>query len=156
MSKIFEIYLSESAGTPMKKVELAQLEAGKGMVGDRYYSEVGTFSKKLAGLPDKELTFIELEQVDSFNQQYGFNFTYGDFRRNIITQGVNLNQLEGKLFTLGGISLRGVRLCEPCAHLANILVPEIMPALVHKTGLRAQIIESGVIKPGDALIVQKG
>lgn len=156
MSKIFEIYLSESAGTPMKKVELAQLEAGKGMVGDRYHSQVGTFSKKLAGLPDKELTLIELEQVDSFNQQYGFNFTYGDFRRNIITQGANLNHLEGKLFTLGGICLRGVRLCEPCAHLANILVPEIMPALVHKTGLRAQIIESGVIKPGDALVVQKG
>jgi len=154
MSKIFEIYLSDAAGRPMKKVKLAQLEAGKGMVGDRYYNEKGTFSKKLAGLPDKELTLIELEQVDSFNQQYGFNFTCGDFRRNIVTQGVNLNQLEGKLFTLGGIRLRGVRLCEPCAHLANIMVPEIMPALVHKTGLRAQIVESCIIKLGDTLAVQ--
>ncbi len=153
MSKVVEIYISELGAASMRKIELAQLKAGKGIVGDRYYSDKGTFSEKLAGLPDKELTLIESEEIDFFNKEYGFNFSYGDFRRNIVTKGIKLNQLEGKEFTIGGIRLRGIRLCEPCAHLANILVSEIMPALVHKTGLRAQIIDSGNIQTGDVLAV---
>ena len=149
MSKVVGLYIAESGSSPMQKIENAQLEAGKGIVGDRYYKECGTFSEKLAGLPDKELTLIESEKIDDFNKEHGFSFSYGDFRRNIVTKGIALNQLEGKEFTLGRIRLRGVRLCEPCAHLASLLVPEIMPSLVHKTGLRAQIIDSGTIQVGD-------
>jgi len=151
MSKVLELYIAESASEPMQSIGLVQLEAGKGIVGDRYYSEQGTFSERLAGLPDKELTLIESEEVEAFNREQGFSFGYGEFRRNIVTQGVRLNELEGKEFTLGGVRLKGIRLCEPCAHLANILVPEIMPALVHKTGLRAQILSSGDVQLGDSL-----
>lgn len=153
MSTVLEIYISKVAESPMQAIDLAELEPGKGIVGDRYHSEAGTFSQKLAGLPDKELTLIESEKVDTFNTECNFSFTYGDFRRNIITEGVSLNELEGKEFTIGEVKLRGIRLCEPCAHLANLLVPEIMPVLVHKTGLRAQILNGGKIKVGDRLEV---
>ena len=151
MGKVLEIYIAERSGVPMQSIEQAQLEAGKGIVGDRYYSGQGTFSERLAGLPDVELTLIESEEVDAFNREQGFDFSCGDFRRNIVTQGVRLNELEGCEFTLGGIRLRGVRLCEPCAHLAGILTDAIMPALVHKTGLRAEIISSGNVQLGDTL-----
>jgi len=151
MSKVLAIYTAKSAAVPMQSIEQAQLEAGRGMVGDRYYCEQGTFSERLAGLPDKELTLIESEAVDAFNREQGFEFNYGDFRRNIVTQGVRLNELEGREFSLGGVRLRGVRLCEPCAHLADILTDAIMPALVHKTGLRAEIISSGNVQLGDPL-----
>lgn len=135
-----------------RAIKVAELVAGKGIVGDRYYNETGTFSKKLAGLPDKELTLIESEEIDAFNQEFNFNLTYGDFRRNIVTAGVKLNELEGKDFMIGNVRLRGVRSCEPCAHLANLLVPDIMPSLVHKAGLRAQIITSGSVSTGDSLV----
>lgn len=151
MSTILEIYICETNSSSMLKKEQAELEAGKGIIGDRYYNDMGTFSEKLAGLPDKELTLIESEEIENFNIEHGFNFNFGDFRRNIVTKGIRLNQLEGKQFMLGGVRVRGVRLCEPCAHLASILVPDIVPALAHKAGLRAQIISSGTVRPGDQL-----
>ena len=153
MSNVLEIHIAKSGASTPQKMEVAELVAGKGIVGDRYYNETGTFSKKLAGLPDKELTLIESEEIDSFNKEFGFNFTYGDFRRNIVTQGIRLNHLAGKEFMLGDIRLKGIRLCEPCAHLANLLVSEIMPSLVHKTGLRAQIITSGSISVGECIAI---
>ena len=137
----------------MLKMDQVELVAGKGIIGDRYYSETGTFSEKLAGLPDKELTLIESEEIENFNKEFKISFTFGDFRRNIVTHEIRLNELEGQEFMLGKVRLRGIRLCEPCAHLANILVPEIMPSLVHKTGLRAQIISNGVIMVGDEIAV---
>ena len=149
MSKVLEIYIAESGASNPKKIEVAELVSGRGVIGDRYFNETGTFSEKLAGLPDKELTLIESEEIDIFNKEFNFNFSYGDFRRNIVTTGVKLNDLEGKEFMLGSVRLLGVRLCEPCAHLANLLVPEIMPSLVHKTGLRAQIITSGSVSVGN-------
>jgi len=153
LSKVLEIYIAKTAKDPMQKMDSVELEAGQGIVGDRYHSETGTFSQKLAGLPDKELTLIESEKIDEFNREYGFNFNYGDFRRNIVTKGIALNDLPGKTFNLGGIRFRGVRLCEPCAYLANLLAPEVMSALVHKTGLRAQILDSGIIQAGDHLAI---
>ncbi len=145
MSKVLELYIAEAGEAPMQSVGSIVLEAGKGIVGDRYYNNCGTFSEKLAGLPDKELTLIESEKVDDFNKEYGFSFDYGDFRRNIVTEGVDLNSLVGKEFSIGGVRLRGIRLCEPCAHLSGVLVPELMPAMVHKAGLRAQVLGDGQV-----------
>ena len=134
MSKVVEIHIAHSCESSMQKVNSADLEAGKGIVGDRYYSDTGTYSQKLAGLPDKELTLVESEKVDAFNTESGFSFSYGDFRRNIVTEGVSLNELEGKEFTIGDVRLRGIRLCEPCAYLAKKLVHEILAGQVHKAG----------------------
>ncbi len=151
MSKVVSLYISEAGSAPMIERNQVELEAGKGVVGDRYYNANGTFSEKLAGLPDVELTLIESEEVDLFNKEHGHSFSAGDFRRNIVTEGVRLNDLEGKEFQIGGVRLRGVRLCEPCAHLAGILTSDIISAMVHKTGLRAQIISGGNVSVGDAL-----
>lgn len=153
MSKVIALNIAGSANTIMTGLDRIELVAGKGVVGDRYYKETGTFSEILSGLPDKELTLIESEKIDAFNEEFGFSYTYGDFRRNIVTQGISLNDLAGKAITIAGVRLYGVRLCEPCAHLAGLLTSEIMPALVHKTGLRAQIVKSGFIQIGDKLQV---
>ena len=135
----------------MQQVTTAELEAGKGIVGDRYHEEGGTFSKKLHGLPDKELTLIESEFIDAFNGEFDKSFGYGDFRRNVITRGIRLNDLVGKEFNIGKLRLRGIRLCEPCSHLASLLVPEVVPGLLHKAGLRAQVLEGGTLSVGDEL-----
>jgi hypothetical protein len=72
MSSVVEIYIAEQAGTPMLKRQEVQLEKGKGIIGDRYANDCGTFSEKLAGLPDKEITLIESEMVTAFNSEQGF------------------------------------------------------------------------------------
>lgn len=146
MSQIIEIHICTRGGSAMQRVQSAELIAHKGIKGDRYFKETGTFSEKLAGLPDKELTLIEAEQIQAFNKAHGLNFTYGDFRRNLITEGVDLNSLVGKEFMLGNIRLKGVRLCEPCSHLASILVPEVVSSLAHKSGLRVTILDDGKIQ----------
>lgn len=142
---VVDILITDSAGKPLESQQQAELVAGQGVVGDRYFLKTGTFSEKLAGLPDAELTLIEREEIDTFNEKTKLGYSYADFRRNIVTQGVRLNDLVGKTFFVGDVELEGIRLCEPCAHLANLLSNEIMQHMVHKTGLRARVKSSGNI-----------
>ena len=88
------IYIAANGGAPMQAVEDADLVAGQGIVGDRYYGDSGTFSKKLKDLPDKELTLIESEQIDQFNTARGLSLDYGAFRRNIVTRGIHLHTVS--------------------------------------------------------------
>lgn len=153
MGKITAIYISPAAAAPVQSLAEAHLEAGRGIVGDRYYAECGTFSKKLGDSPDREVTLIELEQVDEFNRTTGMKLEPGALRRNIVTKGVDLNALVGVRFTVGDVTLEGIRLCEPCEHIARLVAPELLTGMVHKAGLRAGIIRGGIIRPGDSLQV---
>jgi len=148
VGKILNIYIAHRGGAVMKRIETADLHASKGILGDRYFSELGYHSKKNGLVVSKAITLIESEEIDHFNRAYGFNFDYADFRRNIITQGIRLNQFEGEEFMLGDIRLRGVELCEPCVHLAKLLAPEAVSKMVHRAGLRAHVIDSGSVACG--------
>ncbi len=139
----------------MTSVDEASLEAGKGLVGDRYYRETGTFSDKLKGKRDSEITLIESEEVDRFSREQGLTFEPGDFRRNIVTRNVRLQDLIGHRFKIGDVILEGIRLCEPCAHLAKIVTPNVLPGLVHRAGLRACVTSGGAIGPGDSVNLPK-
>ena len=145
------IYIATGGAAPMQALTNAELVAGRGIAGDRYFADAGTFSAKLKGLPDSELTLIESEQVDQFNAAHGSSLEYGAFRRNIITAGIRLADLIGREFSIGAVRLRGIRQCEPCAHLAQLLGPEVLRDMVHRAGLRAAILTSGQIKPGDSI-----
>lgn len=148
---IREILVSPAGAAPMQGVAEAHLVAGRGIDGDRYASDTGTFSHKSKGTPDKEVTLIESEEVDAFNKQTLFGYPYAAFRRNLVTSGIRLNDLAGKEFTVGSVRLRGIRLCEPCATLAGQLGQEVVKQMVHKCGLRAEVLQSGTIKPGDSV-----
>ncbi|MCG8668110.1 MAG: MOSC domain-containing protein [Pseudomonadales bacterium] len=148
---IEEIFIAQLAGQELIAQQSAQLVAGKGIVGDRYYLGEGTFSERLKGLPDVEVTLIEKEEVDAFNIVAQRSLEAKDFRRNIVTKGYRLNDLVDRTFLIGNVTLKGIRLCEPCAHLAGILGNDIMDHMIHKAGLRAQIVTSGDIAPGDKI-----
>jgi len=151
--KITAIYLAPEAGAPMQSVSLADFEPGRGIKGDRYHVQGGTFSEKLLakGLNDWEATLIETEAIDAFNNSVGLDIGYGHFRRNIVTQGVSLNALVGQRFRVGKVVLEGIRLCEPCTHLAALVSESVLPALVGHGGLRARIVEGGSVSPGDSI-----
>ena len=134
----------------MEALRSVRAVPGKGLEGDRYFEGIGTFSLH-PPKPDYELTLIENEKIEAFARESGLPFTSHHARRNIITEGVELNSLVGKEFRIGAVLVRGIRLCEPCSYLAKATYPGILEGLVHKGGLRAQILSEGTIFVGDAL-----
>jgi MOSC domain-containing protein YiiM len=129
----------------------AQVEAvsGRGLVGDRYYQREGTFYKKDS--PDREVTLIEIEAIEALNGESKIHLEPGKARRNLVTRGVPLNHLVDRTFTIGDVVLRGIRLCEPCSHLEALTRKGIQEGLRHRGGLRAQILQSGVLTTGDRI-----
>ena len=131
----------------MKTVDEARAEAGRGLEGDRYFKGTGTFWKPE---PDRELTLIEIEAIEEFARNSGIELDSSEGRRNLVTRGVSLNDLVGREFQVGGVRLRGIRLCEPCSHLARLTGhKEIVRGMRHRGGLRAQILTDGLIRVGD-------
>jgi MOSC domain-containing protein YiiM len=150
MPSVSEILIAESPSAPMTRRLEVRAVAGQGLEGDRYFYGHGTFSPT-PQKADFELTLIERERIEAFAQETGLPFTAAQARRNLVTEGVDLNALVGKEFLVGSVRIRGIRLCEPCSHLAKISFGETLKGLVHKAGLRAQILSGGVIREGDSI-----
>jgi RimJ/RimL family protein N-acetyltransferase len=148
---VVAIYAAASGSVPMQPVARAELERGRGIRGDRYHARTGTFSKMAATRADQEITLIESEEIDAFSRSTGLALHYGAPRRNIVTRGIRLNELVGARFSVGDALLEGIRLCEPCAHLAALVSEKVLPGLVHRAGLRAKILQSGIVEPGDSV-----
>jgi MOSC domain-containing protein YiiM len=150
---VTSLFIAPASGAPMTAIETAALEAGRGIVGDRYHQGSGTYSDKLhvKGADDWQITLVESEELDLFIAAEGLDLEHGSFRRNVVTAGVRLNPLVGRRFIVAGVELEGLRLCEPCAYLANLLTDKLMPAMVGRSGLRARILTSGKISVGELI-----
>jgi MOSC domain-containing protein YiiM len=151
MNSVLEaIYISPSAGTLPHSVQHVQVLAGRGLEGDRYARGCGTFS---ANSGQRDVTFIEAEALEQFVRDYGHPLDAAQSRRNLLTRGVRLNDLVGRDFFVGRIPMRGLRLCEPCTHLARLTSAPVLPGLVHRGGLYAQILQDGELTVGDSISV---
>jgi MOSC domain-containing protein YiiM len=142
---VVSINIAPAAEAPMQSVSEVRAIPGQGLEGDRYFDHKGTFSKPQ---PDRELTLIEVEAIEAMKSELGVDFGLGDSRRNVVTRGVPLNHLVGREFWIGDVKARGLRLCEPCGHLARLSHEKVLPGLVHRGGLRAQILTEGMIRVG--------
>jgi MOSC domain-containing protein YiiM len=123
--------------------------AGKGLEGDRYFNQVGTYSNRPG--TGREVTLIEIEAIEALKRDYDIGLRPGESRRNIVTRGVPLNHLLGREFKVGEVRLRGARLCEPCSHLQKLTQQGVMRGLIHRGGLRAEILTGGVIRVDDVI-----
>ena len=144
--KIVSILISPVKGQSMQSINKAHAVPGKGLEGDRYFNQMGTYSEKPGD--GRQLTLIEIEVFEALKEQ-GITITHSDARRNLVTSGVPLNDLVGKEFKVGEVTLKGIRLCEPCDYLARLTTPEVLTKLVHRGGLRADILNEGIIHVGD-------
>ena len=145
--KIVNLFISPDTKSTMQEVNQMILEKEKGIFGDRYYNQEGTFSNKGKTEPDRDVTLIEIEKINEFNDNFNQNITAEDFRRNIVVSNCDLNSLVDKEFQIGNVVLKGIRLCEPCKYLAEKLDNEkVLTKMIHKSGLRAQIIKGGSIE----------
>ena len=150
--RIEAIAIAHEAEAPMVRVDRAMARAGRGLEGDRYCDQRGTFSNVHGRGYD--LTLIEAEALDVLELPAG-QLAPEEARRNVVTRGVDLNALVGKPFRIGAVQCLGQRLCEPCAHLERLTTkagkPGTLRALIHKGGLRADVLSDGEIRVGDEI-----
>ncbi|HUG87082.1 MAG TPA: hypothetical protein VMM13_21110 [Euzebya sp.] len=135
---------------PMQVVSHARALAGRGLEGDRYAEGAGTFSPRGAHRPGYELTLIAAEVVEGLTMRDA-SLDFASTRRNVLTRGIDVNALVGRDFTIGDVRCRGLRLAEPCAHLERLHGPGLLRPLIHRGGLRADILSDGPISQGTAI-----
>jgi MOSC domain-containing protein YiiM len=150
--RVHGIQITATSGAPMESVERVRAFAGRGLEGDRYHTGVGEWSDKPGG--GRGVTLVSAEAIEAANAEHpGLDVEPRDTRRNVTVRGLDLNDLVGREFLIGDVRCVGVRLAEPCAYLQGLLGKPILPALVHRAGLRADILTDGVIAIGDAIVV---
>ncbi len=146
--KIAFIQIAPTAGERLVSVQEVRAVAGEGLDGDRYFKKIGTFSNTPG--TGRHLTLVELESIEALKRDLGIDLEPTETRRNIVTRDVPLNHLVGQEFKLGReVVVKGMRLCEPCDHLEKLTVKGVSEGLLHRAGLRAEIIKVGTIRVGD-------
>ena len=144
MSKVIKIGISLVAGDKITEVDSVEAVAGKGLKSDRFYKNDN--NKK------SQKNIIEKENIDDLNKLTNSYIPYQNFRRNIITEGVKLNNLLNKEIMIGNVKLKAHDLCQPCKYLQDILKKEnLVKYLLNKGGLRCEILTSGKISVGDVI-----
>ena len=153
--KVLGIYTAPASREPMVSHQEVRVVPGKGIEGDRYFIGNATYSDR-AG-PHREVTLIERESLDALEREYGYRLEPELSRRNLLVSGVPLNHLIDRDFTIGAVRLRGLLLCEPCANLAETSgQAHIINHLMHRGGLRAEILTEGNIRVGEAVLPSGG
>ena len=146
MPKVFKIGITKSKNQKIQEVEEINVLAGEGIIGDRYFDE-STEDRN-------QLTLIESENIDYYNEKFNLKIPYLNFRRNIVTKDIKLNDLIGKKIIIGKTKIKGIDLCRPCKSLQkNLGQDNIIKEFLRKGGLRCEILTSANIKVGDEIKV---
>ena len=144
MSKIIKIRITKNNNKKINEVNLIDLIAGKGVIGDRHFKDYND--------PYNHLSIIESKNIDEYNKKYNLNIPYLDFRRNIITRGIELNNLIDKKIIIKKIQLDVINLCRPCRHLSEKLGENnIIKEFLRKGGIKCEILNDGKISTGDQI-----
>ena len=146
MPEVYKLGISTEHNQSINEVNSINVLANQGIVGDRHFKEFND--------PYNQLSLIESENIDYYNIKYSLNIPYINFRRNIVTKGIQLNDLVGKKILVGNVELEGIDLCRPCRHLTEVLGQDnIIKEFLRRGGLRCQILSSSRIKIGDQIKV---
>ena len=149
VGRVEEIAIAAKATAPMRRLERVEAIAGAGLSGDRYAAGAGTFSTK--GGSGRDLTLVDGAALDALISE-GTLSAPSEARRNLVVRGIDLDGLIGRRFRVGTAECRGARRCEPCAHLERLTRPGVLRGLVHRGGLRADVLGDGAISVGDEVV----
>ncbi|MGY1634057.1 MOSC domain-containing protein [Geodermatophilus sp. SYSU D01186] len=139
--------VAPAAEAPMQLLTVARARAGRGLEGDRYAAGAGTFSPRAGRRPGYDLTLMAAEVLDEFAAA-GRSPDFAGTRRNVLTRGLDVNALVGRRFRIGDVLCEGRRPCEPCVHLDRLSGPGVLRPLIHRGGLRADVLTDGEIRLG--------
>jgi MOSC domain-containing protein YiiM len=147
--RVEAIHIGAEATKPLAAVAAVRAVPGRGLEGDRYFKQAGTYSRHPGS--GREVTLIEAEAIEALARETGIVLEPGASRRNIVTRSVPLNDLVSVRFRVGEVLLEGTRYCEPCRHLERLTRKGVMAGLLHRGGLRTVIVEGGTIRVGDPI-----
>jgi MOSC domain-containing protein YiiM len=147
--RLVAIYTTTTGGEPMDGHDERRAIAGVGLEGDRYANQTGEFSEREGS--GREVTLIAREAIAAANEK-GVTIAEHETRRNLVTEGVDLDHLIGKTFAVGAAVLIGVRDCPPCAYLEELTRPGVKAALKGGGGLRADVVRDGTLRVGDEIV----
>jgi MOSC domain-containing protein YiiM len=155
---VVSIHIAPEAAATMQSIVEVRALLGRGLEGDRYFAGTGYYSKTPSH-GGREVTLIETETIEALfrgalnarGERLGIKLTAADTRRNIATSAVPLNHLVDREFIVGCVIMCGTRLCEPCKYLEDLTQRGVMSGLIHRGGLRALILNEGVIHVGDTV-----
>lgn len=142
------IHIADRPGAPVRPLSSVAATPRGGLAGDRNAKPPGAAYESSDSC---DLTLIEAEKLEELEREHGIELAPGESRRNITTRGIRLNDLVGREFWVGDVLARGVELCEPCSHLQSLLGKPIIKPLIHKAGLRADVLSGGTISIGDSV-----
>jgi|TARA_B100000959_G_scaffold117972_1_gene123929 MOSC domain-containing protein YiiM len=146
MPKVIRLGIAKNKNQKIQEVEKIELLSGKGIVGNRHFHENNDARC--------QITLIESENIDYYNNKFKTDYSYVDFRRNVVTKGIQLNDLVGKKLLIGNVEVQGHDLCRPCKHLEETLkAQDIIKEFLRRGGLRCEIINSGIVNIGDEIKV---
>ena len=146
MSKVIRLGIAKNNNQKIQEVEKIELLPGKGVVGDRHFDENNDVRN--------QVTLIESENIDYYNNKFKTDYSYLDFRRNVVTKGIQLNDLVGKKLLIGSVKIQGHDLCRPCKHLEETLKgQDIIKEFLRRGGLRCEILNSGIVNIEDEIKV---
>jgi len=148
------IFITAGAGQPMTSLAEAKAVAGSGLDGDRYAAGVGHYSDTPSPGGGRELTLIEAEVLESLRSELHVTLLPDECRRNVVTRGIRLEDLIGKHFRVGEVLCEGIRVCEPCVYLEGLTGKSVNAPLVHRGGLRANILEDGTLRIGNSVALE--
>lgn len=154
MTVIESIHVATQAGESMRSVRRVRAIPGVGLEGDRYATGRGHWS--VDRRVTRDLTLIEAEVIATLGADFGIMLPAGALRRNLTTRGGQLNALVGRRFRIGSVLCEGTRLCEPCQYVADLIGKPVLKPLVHRGGLRANILTDGYLEVGDILVAEQG
>ena len=144
MSKVYKLGITNNNNKKIEEVNSIEVKADKGIVGDRHFKDYND--------PYCQLSLIESENIDYYNSKYGLNISYVDFRRNVITKKIELNNLVGKKLLIGKVEVEVIDLCRPCKHLTEMLnQSNVLKEFLRRGGLRCRILTSSRINIGDEI-----
>jgi MOSC domain-containing protein YiiM len=149
--RVVAIYRAAKAGQPLEAVEVVRAVPGHGLEGDRYFLGRGSMSRWPGA--GRAVSLIEEEVIEAVGLEWGLDLSDGRSRRNIVTASVALPELLGATFRIGTALFRGVRPCDPCGYLERRIGPGLVEALRGRGGLRADVVEEGVLCVGDLVEV---
>jgi len=144
--RVEALFVAPAAEAVPAAHDAVEVEAGRGVVGDRYHAGTGTFSDNPGD--GRHLTLVAAEALEALEREHGIALPAAESRRNVLTRGIDLNTLVGRRFSVGAIECVGRRLCEPCDHLERLTEPGVLRGLVHRGGLRADVERGGVLEVG--------
>ena len=146
MSKVIRLGIAKNSNQQIQEVKKIELLSGKGAVGDRHFHEYNDVRS--------QVTLIESENIDYYNNKFKTDYSYIDFRRNVVTKGIQLNNLVGKKLLIGNVEVQGHDLCRPCKHLEETLKgQDIIKEFLRRGGLRCEILNSGTVNIEDEIKV---